>query len=323
MRLHRHILVLVLTTLVLAGACPGALAQSRVPPPSLSTRAVRFTGEVRNRPSDGALGIWVVGESAFTVVEATMVDETQGPAAIGAQVMVVAKRVTAADSVETRLEAILVRVLNPPRQWSTFTVRGIVIELQNDYLVVNGLRIDYDASTPVSGVLQLGALVRVVATRTYDGVKALRIDVLPKVLPIVEFEGVIQRMSRDLWVVGGRRVRLNAETVIDGTPAIGAKARVRGLASVTGVVLALAITIQSKPGTVEWTAPIDRLPATITIWPPVYTGRWVVGGREVWVTGETVIKGTPRIGARAHVVAAWSNSRTLSATSIEILATID
>jgi hypothetical protein len=61
--------------------------------------------------------------------------------------------------------------------------------------------------------------------------------------------------------------------------------------------------MQNEPEKVEWRGVIEQLPPNITIYPPTYIGRWVVGGRLVWVTRETDIVGTPRIGLWAHVVA--------------------
>ena len=123
--------------------------------------------------------------------------------------------------------------------------------------------------------------------------------------------------------MGGRRVRLNAGTVVDGTPTLGATARVRGYGQRNGVVLATVISVIGQPPAVEWTGRIERIPPTITIYPPVYTGRWVVGGREVWATAETVVTGTPRIGVRAHVVAVPELGRRLKAVKIEVLASIN
>ena len=319
-RLLRRLLVALVLFLI---AMTSVLAQGLQLPPAGNRALVRFAGEIKSRPSDSPLGTWVVGDKTITVVEATMIDETRGGATVGAQVQVIARSLPATDTRSVALEAILIRVLEAGRLARVFVVRGIVLETQPGFFAVNGMRILYDTSTPGAGDLQEGVMVIVWATRTSEGIRALRIRAEANPLPIVEFEGVIRRLSRELWIVDGRRVRVTASTVIDGTPAPGAIARVRGYAQRNGVVLALVITIIEQPQVVEWTGRIERIPPTITIYPPVYTGRWVVGGREVWATPETIVTGTPRIGLLAHVVARPESGRLLKAIKIQVLTAVD
>lgn len=311
-------LLLIACVLFVAALSPVA-AQGRQRPPAANRTVVRFRGEIKSRPAESTLGNWVVGDKTVVVVETTMIDETRGAAVVGAQVWVIARTLAAADGTQPRLEALLIRVIDPRWPPQVFVVRGIVLEKQATYFVVNGLRILYDGETPGASELEEGALVIVWAMHTDEGIKAQRIRAVVNPLPVVEFEGVIKRLSRELWIVGERRVRLTASTVIDGTPLIGATARVRGYGQRNGMVLALVIAIIEQPQTVEWTGRIDRIPPTITIYPPVYSGRWVVGGREVWATPETIVTGTPRIGVQAHVVALPGNARLLKAIKIEVL----
>lgn len=311
--------LLLICALFVGGVLPVA-AQSRTLPPTTARALMRFQGEIKSRPAESPLGNWTIGDKTVMVVETTMIDETRGVAAVGARVWVIARTLATTDSAQPGLEALLIRVIDPQWPPREFVVRGIVLEKHPTFFVVNGLHILYDDHTPGAGEVKEGALVIVWATRTSEGIKAQRIRALLNPLPIVEFEGVIKRMSRELWIVGGRRVRLTESTVIDGSPLVGATVRVRGYGQRNGVVLALVITVLERPQTVEWTGRIDRIPPTITIYPPVYTGRWVVGGREVWATPETVVTGTPRIGAQAHVVAIPDGARVLRALRIEVLA---
>ena len=319
MRARRVLRLLLITGVLFMLALAPVAAQGRQLPPSASRVLVHFQGEIKSRPAESTLGTWVVGSRTISVVETTMIDETRGPAVVGAQVVIIARALPTTDATQPALEAVLIRVVSPMWPPRTLVVRGIVLEKQPAFFVVNGLRISYDASTPGADEVKEGALVLVWAIRTSEGIKAQRIRVLASPLPIVEFEGVIKRLSRELWMVGDRRVRLNAGTVIDGTPAVGATARVRGYEQKNGVILALVIAVVEPPGTVEWTGRIDRIPPTITIYLPMYVGRWVVAGREVWVTRATVVKGTPRIGAQARVVAVPGTGRLLTAVTIEVL----
>lgn len=290
---------------------------------------VRFRGAVESRPEDTTLGIWVIDGKRVSVVETTVLDESQGPALVGAQVEVVARRLAVATATAVDLEAILIRVLRAVETPRPFVIRGFVTELETTYLVVNGLTILYDRSTQIIGRLAVGALVRVVAYRVPEGIKARSIQVLPQTSRVIHFQGTIESIGTDSWVVGGRKVKVDAQTVILGTPKVGLRARVWALVLPNRELLALVIQVQDEPQLVEWTGPIEYLPPTIAIYPPVWVGRWVVGGQAVWVTRETEIVGTPRIGALAHVQAYRQGApyreaaRPLVAKKIEILHATD
>lgn len=339
MRTRRGLLVLLVVSLLLGLGSTAVLAddgQEPLPVVDAWRAWVRFNGVVARRPADDTVGAWVVGGRSVQVTENTVFDETRGPAVVGAEVWVIAQRVAITEVEDSRLvprapaarlEAILIRVLKPADVSGRVAIRGWVMDLQPTSLVVNGLKILYDRSTHISGELRVGALVKVVAVQTAAGLKALSIEVLPPSRRVIYFQGTIQTISHSLWVVGGRRVGIGPYTVIVGRPAIGLQARVWALTTVSSrpavlpnrEVLAILIQVVEEPVIVEWTGRIDRLPANITIWPPVYTGQWVVGGRPVWVNSETEIVGTPRIGLQAHVVAYRSALHPLVAKKIEIL----
>lgn len=315
------VLTLVLSGLILALGSEVALADPKEEPPAVGARVplVKFTGVVVDRPEDTPVGIWVIDGRQVQVTESTQLDETQGQAVVGALVQVIAKRLPVTDPEAVALEAIYIRVLPPVDVARPITIRGWVTELGSDYLVVNRLKILYDDSTEISGELAVGVLVNVVAVRTSDGLKAVKIEVLAWSLRIVEFEDVIEYIGEPAWIIGGQKVKVTRQTTIIGTPQVGLKAKVRAIRQPDGMLLALLIEVKESPQFVEWTGVIERLPANIAIHPPTYVGRWVVGGREVWVTRETEIVGTPRIGRRAHVQAVFSPHPRLVARKIEIL----
>lgn len=321
-KLQWMLLTMVLSSLVLALGGGVASADPEADPPRVGspTLLIRFSGVVVDRPDDTVLGIWIIGNRQVKVTEDTVLDETRGPAVEGAQVQVVAKRVLVPDSGAVELEAILIRVLATSDTVLPISIRGWVSELGDDYLVVNELKILYDDSTEVVGELEVGALVNVLALRTADGLKALKITVLPLEERMVEFEGVIQYIGPQSWIIGDQRVQVTRQTTIIGQPRVGLTAKVRAIRQPGGMLLALLIVVQDEQEFIEWSGKIERLPPTIAIYPPVYIGRWVVGGRSVWVTRETEIVGTPQIGLQAHV---WAVSiprqPLLVAKKIEIL----
>ena len=100
MRAKKWVLLLVLASLLLGLGSTGVMADgAERPPPVDAWRAwVRFNGVVASRPADDTVGAWVIGGRSLQVTETTVFDETRGPAVVGAEVQVFARRVTATDT---------------------------------------------------------------------------------------------------------------------------------------------------------------------------------------------------------------------------------
>lgn len=116
----------------------------------------------------------------------------------------------------------------------------------------------------------------------------------------VRIEGRIDEITAQSWTVGGQRVNLHAGTILNQSLAraeVGGWATVVALKRPDGSLLAREIVVlrgaEQPPEPKEFHGTIDS----------IQPGRWVVAGREVIVTGETVIEGTPRVGAVAYVKA--------------------
>ncbi len=62
----------------------------------------------------------------------------------------------------------------------------------------------------------------------------------------VAFEGVLQQISKGEWIVGGLRVSLNADTVVQGKPVIGAEVSVRGRLPGDGTLLAVSLFVGER-----------------------------------------------------------------------------
>lgn len=60
----------------------------------------------------------------------------------------------------------------------------------------------------------------------------------------VAFEGTLQSFSDSLWIVGGLQVTLNAHTVVEGDPWVGARVAVKGFALGDGSLLATRLTVK-------------------------------------------------------------------------------
>jgi hypothetical protein len=70
----------------------------------------------------------------------------------------------------------------------------------------------------------------------------------------VAFEGTLQSFSDSLWTVGGLRVTLDAHTVVEGDPWVGATVAVEGLAPGDGSLLASRLTVKGAGKMQEPTA---------------------------------------------------------------------
>jgi hypothetical protein len=281
-------------------------------------RLLRFRGVIERRPQD-PVGMWAISGRQIEVVEDTRIDETHGPAEVGAHVLVLAWRPATTDASSAVLRARLIQVLKTPDE-KPVTIRGKVTALETTYVEVDETRILYDRSTEIVGHLEVGAYVKVRAVRTDEGLKALTIHVLPSDDTIVEFEGLIERIGHPDWVIGGRRVTVARQTEIIGRPEVGLWAKVRAEQSPSGKLLALRIVVENaEPVEVEWTGIIERLPPSVAVRPPHCHGQWIVGGRAVMITSLTRVEGTPRIGLTAHVVAVQYPGRLLTARLVQIL----
>ena len=75
-------------------------------------------------------------------------------------------------------------------------------------------------------------------------------------------EGTIERLAQERWVVGGRIVLVGPETAIEGTPAVGAAARISGMLGSDGVLTAARVVVTARPSATA--TPVPTAPPTAT-----------------------------------------------------------
>jgi hypothetical protein len=63
--------------------------------------------------------------------------------------------------------------------------------------------------------------------------------------PVVQFEGLIESIAFDRWVVAGQEVLIDQNTRIEGTPAIGSIAKVEGVVRADNAKVARRIRIEA------------------------------------------------------------------------------
>lgn len=190
---------------------------------------------------------------SVTVTVSTTIDETKGPADIGALVHVVAVPIsvsTAADA-NAVLVALRIKVLRPPVN-QEITFAGRIDEIHDDYWIVRGIRVLITPETVIDGLPPAVGLMAIVTgtLRTDRVVEASHITVREAVPDIVEFNGRVVQKSPvpgvwkiapdgmlpviyDIWVTPW--------TQIVGPVQVGSHVHVIALRSVSGHMVALKI----------------------------------------------------------------------------------
>jgi len=161
--------------------------------------------------------------------------------------------------------------------------RGLIQEIDPRYWIVGDRMVFVTQRTDIEGYPDVGALAEVKGMLLFqDSVLAHSIRIIvPSALEEVEFEGIIDSLSEDVWVVGGTVVRIGARTVVDGTPGVGAIAQVRGILQPDASVLAQQIVIQ-YPGMsflAEVEGPVESIGGS----------QWVIAGTVVLIDSGTLI----------------------------------
>jgi len=235
MKVSRWTLVALLTVglLLLVGttvlAAPGAGQRGPM---------VKFEGVVESRPADTPVGAWVIGDQDVMVTEQTQLHEQIGPAEVGASVMVIAQQLG-----DGTLEALSLRVQQAAEVAEVY-IKGAISELADEYLVVNGLQIEITEATEIEGLLEEGVFVKVRALSTATGYVALEIEVRGDTRTVVEFEGVVSKITDTLWVIGCcHQVVVNEETIIGEGVEVGVHVEVVALKLDDGTLVALSITL--------------------------------------------------------------------------------
>jgi hypothetical protein len=305
--------VIVITLVALCiGLVPAfsVMAESRSPIVKLEGTIDAITA-----PGDGddSVALWVIGGQTVQVDDYTVVIAAHGEAVEGAKVVVIAGR-----GADDSLRALIVRVLRSAKRQRQVTIRGTVSEIGPDYAVVNGLRIQITEETLIEGSLAEGEFVVIRASVQGSEITALQIQVKTRVESrTVEFKGEIEAIdeSTGIWTIAGRAVTVNENTQVRGEPQVGDTATVRAQVqedeSLLAVCISVARDIVPQPQEDTFTGEIQRIA-------PNNIGRWVIGGQQVIVGPQTVINGTPKLGAEAEVRGLRIANRALAASEITI-----
>lgn len=202
----------------------------------------------------------------------------------------------------------------PPPTGVKVRIEGRIDEITDAYWTVNGERVLLQKATRFNltrAPAQVGGWAVVDALKTSDGrLLAEEIVVMrgAEQPPVVkEFSGIIEAIAEGRWTISGREVRIVRDTVIEGTPEVGALAHVRADQYADGRLVARRIVIEREQ--------VVQFEGIIT---SIAADRWVIGGHEVLVDNNTHIEGRPTVGAIAEVEAVQRGDGTLRARRIRV-----
>ncbi len=274
---------------------------------SISTRRrprVKLTGWINETASTH----WLIGDHELHIDPAS-------PTISGVETGMYAVAIARTDDEgNLHAESISLQPPGPPLGYPV-EFRGLIQEMDARYWVVDDRLVFITKSTSIQGQPEIGALAEVKGTCLFSEVvlaRSIKVAV-PGAHAEVEFEGVIESMSEDTWIVSGVTVTISPVTVIEGTPALGLTAEVQGVLEPDGSVLAQQIAIKDA---IPWPeVDIEGLVESIE------ATHWVVAGMTVLVDAETFIddsRAPAEVGMWAQVRALRRQDGSLLALRIRL-----
>jgi hypothetical protein len=285
---------------------------------------VKFDGAVQSRPlSPTVVGEWLIGEVTVTVDLSTTLDETHGPAVVGAWVEVEGYQQADGSVLAEKIET----ERNPGDEDDEFEFKGIIEEFAQGtpgYLgewQVSGIRFTVTPSTTIEGAPEISAVAEVEALRAPDGslsAKKVEIKTAEDGEQEREWNGFIEQLGagpaprfEGEWIVGGISVTVNGDTELDysGAFTIGDWVEVEAYQQLDGSLLADKVQIEDREDhdgeeedDVQFYGVIQYITPFSGAWPIT----WQIGYRTVWLTDTTIVdesKGPAVVGAWAEVEA--------------------
>jgi hypothetical protein len=227
---------------------------------------VTFQGIIVSKSADGIPSVW--GIRPLTTIDLfpsiinvavtadTAIDESKGPADVGALVQVGAlpADVSAGSADDAVLTAKRIKVLRPPIN-QEIIFAGRIEQIHEDYWIVRGVRVLISSATVIEGLPPAVGLMAVVVglLRTDRIVEASHIEVKEALPDIIEFNGVIREKTVTLpgeWKIAPDgpltviyNVWVTSWTQIVGPADVDAHVHVVALRSVSGHLVALKIEV--------------------------------------------------------------------------------
>lgn len=321
-----------LTVLALAVVAflPALPAQAE---PEISRFDVKFSGVITDVPAAPGypIGAWKVAGRDVAVTAATRVLPRSPVAAPGMWAEVMAKRQT-----DGKLLAVQVTVMPPE-----IRIKGPISAKPDDpnglgNWTIAGLAIAVTADTKISqrgSPLDVGKWAEVYALQDNGALIAVRLRGI-ETQPDVEIFGAIEAFGDTSWTLSGINLVVDADTLIQGSPALGllanASASLQDDSSLLALRLRVAITQPGGPhNPLEFDGTVEKLPErgnnltdlSRKLPGSALVGEWMVSGKPVMVSANTAInqeQGLVVVGAQVHVVG-WQIGERIMAIQIVVL----
>ncbi len=205
---------------------------------------------------------------------------------------------------------------------------GTVEAVLPDGLQVSGRLVRWTGQTQIMGEIQVGSRVEVEGIPTGEALNATVIRVqsssgsavamgettagtfvspLPTPTSQIEFRGVVEAALPNGYRVSGQTVIVTATTRIEGTVAVGAFVKVKGILLADSSVLAIQIEVEAPEAEIELKGVVEA------ILPDGYR----IAGRTVIVTTTTRIEGPIAVGTFVEVKGILQSDGTILASRIQ------
>ena len=295
---------------------PALPAQADPNPPSFD---VKFSGVITDVPAalDYPVGAWNIAGWDVIATAATRVLPRSPVAVAGMWADVMAKR--QADGKLLALKVVVmpaeIRIKGPiaakpadPNGIGDWTIAGLTIVVT-----------DKTKISERGGPLDVDNWAEVYALRDGEKLIATRMrGIEPQ--PDVEIFGAIEAFSDTSWTLSGIALAVNADTLIQGDPAVGLLAHAAAPLQDDSLLLALRLKVAiTQPGgrhnPLEFDGMVEKLPKRGLV------GEWMVSGKPVKVSASTAInqeQGLVAVGTKVHVVG-WQIGDRIMAIQIVVL----
>lgn len=302
-----------------------------------STSGIKFKGAIEVLPaSSGLIGDWQVAGKKVVVTATTILQQNDGPFAVGAIVEVEGRL-----NQDMSINAFKIETEDGSNNSGEIEFKGTIESLpstpdRTGEWVVSGRKVIVNVNTEQrteDGPFAVGVFVEVEGTLQADRsvlAKKVKTDDDHNVggnPGFVKFYGVIEALPASGltgdWVVSGRKVQVSAQTKIKqerGTVMLGVRVEVEGQSQSDGSVIAREIEVKGSPGggtgRIEFYGTIEALPATTD-----FVGAWTVSGKTVNVDSTTFIKREYRpvaVGSFVEVKGTLQSDGSINAAVIEV-----